>query len=79
MSHTPHELAADFPQDVEKIHKLKINDPHFAKLAEEYHETNRAVHRAETGIEPMEELAEVALRKKRMLLKDKIASILATA
>lgn len=79
MSHTPHELAADFPQDVEKIHKLKINDPHFAKLADEYHETNRAVHRAETGIEPMEELAEVALRKKRMLLKDKIASILATA
>lgn len=79
MSHTPHELAADFPQDVEKIHKLKISDPHFAKLAEEYHQANRAVHRAETGVEPMEELAEIALRKKRMHLKDEIASLLATA
>lgn len=79
MSHTPHELAADFPQDVEKIHKLKISDPHFAKLAEEYHLANRAVHRAETGVEPMEELAEIALRKKRMHLKDEIASLLATA
>jgi uncharacterized protein YdcH (DUF465 family) len=58
MSHTPHELADDFPQDIEKIHELKVSDPHFAKLMEDYHEMNRAVHRAETGVEPCDQLAE---------------------
>jgi uncharacterized protein YdcH (DUF465 family) len=55
MSHTPHELADDFPQDVEKIHELKVSNPHFAKLMEDYHEVNRAVHRAETGVEPCDQ------------------------
>lgn len=79
MSHTPHELADDFPNDVDRIHDLKTTNAHFAKLVDEYHEVNRAVHRAETGIEPMEELAEVDLRKKRMRLKDEIAGMLARA
>ena len=77
MSHTPHELAEDFPQDVEKIHALKIANPHFAKLMEAYHEVNRAVHRAETGVEPCDQLAETAMRKERMRLKDEIAGMLA--
>jgi beta-phosphoglucomutase-like phosphatase (HAD superfamily)/uncharacterized protein YdcH (DUF465 family) len=55
MSHTPHELADDFPQDVEKIHELKVSNPHFAKLMDDYHEVNRAVHRAETGVEPCDQ------------------------
>lgn len=76
MSHTPHELAEEFPDKVEIMRGLKQNDAHFAKLSDEYHEINRAVHRAETNIEPMEELAEVELRKKRAQLKDAIWSIL---
>lgn len=79
MSHTPHELAEEFPQDIEKMHNLKETDSHFAKLADEYHELNRAIHRAETNVEPIEQLAETELRKKRSLLKDEIASILAKA
>lgn len=77
MSHTPHELAEEFPADIEKIHALKETDEHFAKLADTYHEVNRAVHRAETNIEPMDQLAEVELRKQRNLLKDQIAAYLA--
>ena len=72
MSHTPHELAEEFPEHVEKMHDLKISDAHFARLFDEYHDVNRAVHRAETNVEPMEELAEVELRKKRAFLKDEI-------
>ncbi len=79
MSHTPHELAEEFPDQVDKIHELKTSNAHFTKLMDEYHEVNRAVHRAETGVEPVEELAEVAMRKKRMHLKDEIASMLAKA
>ena len=79
MSHTPHELAEDFPDDVERIHALKEENAHFARLVEEYHAVNRAVHRAETGVEPCEDLAEVDMRKTRMRLKDQIAAMLAKA
>ncbi|SDW65569.1 hypothetical protein SAMN05444358_1011420 [Ruegeria halocynthiae] len=77
MSHTPHELAEEFPDKINIMSQLKQTDTHFARLADEYHEVNRVVHRAETNIEPIEELAEVELRKKRAALKDEIWSILA--
>ncbi|WP_299982293.1 YdcH family protein [uncultured Ruegeria sp.] len=76
MSHTPHELAEEFPDKVDAMSQLKQTDAHFARLADEYHEVNRVVHRAETNVEPMEELAEVELRKKRAALKDEIWAIL---
>ncbi len=76
MSHTPHELHEEFPDKVEKMQELKQSNAHFSKLADEYHELNRAVHRAETNVEPMEELAEVELRKKRAFLKDQIWGML---
>ena len=76
MSHTPHELAEEFPEHTEKMHDLKVSDAHFARLFDEYHEINRAVHRAETNVEPVEELAEVEMRKKRALLKDEIYAYL---
>jgi uncharacterized protein YdcH (DUF465 family) len=79
MSHTPHELAEEFPQDAEKIHELKVSNPHFAKLMDAYHEVNRAVHRAESGVEPVDDLTETKMRKERMALKDEIAGMLAKA
>lgn len=77
MSHTPHELAEEFPDKVEQMQALRLSNAHFAKLSEEYHEVNRAVHRAETNVEPMEDLAEGELRKKRAALKDEIYRMLA--
>lgn len=76
MSHTPHELAEEFPEFVEKMSALKVNDAHFAKLFDDYHELNRKVHRAETNVEPREELSEVDLRKRRAALKDEIYAYL---
>ena len=76
MSHTPHELAEEFPEFVEKMSALKVSDAHFAKLFDDYHELNRKVHRAETNVEPREELSEVDLRKRRGALKDEIYSYL---
>ena len=72
MSHTPHELAQDFPEHADRISALKQSDGHFARLFDEYHEINRAVHRAETNVEPLEELVEVEMRKKRGALKDEL-------
>ncbi|PTX04872.1 YdcH family protein [Pararhodobacter aggregans] len=74
MSNTPHELAEEFPAEVERMHALKTADAHFAKLFDEYHEVNKAIHRAETKVEPVAEEHETALRKTRMALKDQIAA-----
>lgn len=79
MSHVPHELAEDFPAEAELIARLKQENPHFARLAEEYHELNRQVHRAETDLDPMDDLAQQDLRKRRMALKDQIARMLSEA
>ena len=79
MSNTPHELAEEFPGQEEKIHALKTANAHFARLMEEYHAVNRGVHRAETNVEPVDQLAENEMRKKRMVLKDEIARMLAQA
>lgn len=79
MTHTPHELAEEFPEKIELMSDLKQSDAHFAKLADEYHELNRAVHRAETNVEPISEAAETELRKKRAVLKDEIWGILSKA
>jgi uncharacterized protein YdcH (DUF465 family) len=76
MSHTPHELPEEFPHAVDLMHKLKLGDAHFARLSEQYHEVNRAIHRAETLVEPVSEAHETELRRKRMALKDEIARIL---
>lgn len=76
MSHTPHELHEEFPEFAEKIGELKQSDAHFAKLADEYHEVNRRVHRAETLVAPMQEQAEHGLRRERARLKDEIYRLL---
>lgn len=72
MTHTPHELAADFPEHTDRIHELREANAHFARLMDEYHEVNREVHRAETNVEPMSEEAEHELRKRRASLKDEL-------
>ncbi len=77
MSHTPHELAEEFPEHVEKMHALKMANAHFSKLFEEYHDVNRAVHRAETNVEPTDDLNMDKMRKRRMVLKDEIYGMLA--
>ena len=76
MTHTPHELAADFPNQAGLIHDLKATNGNFRHLADQYHDINRAIHRAETNIEPVDQFEEERMRKERMMLKDKIAAIL---
>lgn len=51
MSHTPHELADEFPADHALLHELKLNNPHFVTLADRYHAVNGEIHRIEAGVE----------------------------
>lgn len=79
MSHTPHELIEEFPDKVDAMHALKESNAHFAKLFDEYHTVNRAIHRAETDIEPTDDMHMGEMRKQRMVLKDQIAAVLRDA
>ncbi|MFN3213202.1 MAG: YdcH family protein [Henriciella sp.] len=76
MSHTPHELVDDFPQDKARIQEMRRTSPHFAKLAERYHEINRTIHRMEERIEPVADATELSLRRERMMLKDQLYAML---
>ena len=76
MSHTPHELAEEFPEAADRIRELKETDAHFARLAEEYHEVNRQIHRIETDVEPASDAFQTQLRRQRMALKDELFALL---
>ncbi|QCO56660.1 DUF465 domain-containing protein (plasmid) [Pseudorhodobacter turbinis] len=76
MANTPHTLAEEFPAEVDKMHKMKLENAHFSKIYDEYHEVNRAVHRAETNVEPTDDANEIALRQQRAHLKDEIWAML---
>jgi len=76
MSHTPHELAEEFPEHIAHMQELRSSDAHFAKIQDAYHTVNRAVHAAETNVQPTSDDHIVELRKERMLLKDQIYAYL---
>ena len=79
MSHVPHELAEEFPNDTETLHTLKTTNAHFAKLADEYHTINREIHRIEAGIEAVADEHAEDLKKMRLKLMDEISAIISSA
>ena len=76
MSHVPHGLNEEFPDDGARIHTLAASNAHFAKLVAAYHDVNRAVHRAETDLEPTTDAHLEELKKQRLQVKDDIAKML---
>ena len=71
-----HDLIHELPEYRDKIHQLKLSDPHFAKLFDEYHALDHEVHRIEQGIEnPSDEYTE-ELKKRRLALKDALFQLL---
>ena len=76
MSNTPHTLAEEFPGKADDIHRLKVSDPRFARLLQDYDEVNDQIHLAETNVRPMDQFEEETLRKRRLQIKDAIAAAL---
>ncbi len=79
MSHTPHELSDEFPDDHVLLHELKVSNSHFVALADRYHAVNREIHRIGAGVENPSDSYSEALKKQRLALVDEIAAILAKA
>ncbi|MEE4202862.1 MAG: YdcH family protein [Halieaceae bacterium] len=71
-----HDLHHEFPEFKDAIHELKMNNAHFAKLFDQYHEVDHEVHRIENGVEtPSDEYAEER-KKTRLHLKDELFAML---
>jgi uncharacterized protein len=67
-----HDLAHDFPELRAQIHKLKLEDAHFARLFSAYEALDREVRRMETDIEPVADKVVEEAKKKRLALKDEL-------
>ncbi|KUO65026.1 MAG: hypothetical protein APF80_10565 [Alphaproteobacteria bacterium BRH_c36] len=76
MSHVPHELAEEFPDHKDRIHDLKMNNAHFARLADEYHTLNREIHRIEAAGINVDDPTYEDLKKQRLALKDEVFAML---
>ena len=73
--HTPNELTTIFKRDRMLMTRLKLEDTHFARLAGEYHDVNRQVHRIEAEAEPASNERLETLKKHRLALLDEITAI----
>ena len=71
-----HDLAHEFPEYLEKMHELKTNDAHFAKLFARYDESDHAIKKYELGHEAISSEALEGLKKERLNIKDQVYKML---
>lgn len=71
-----HDLRHDFPEHVERIHQLKIENAHFRVLFDRYHELDREVRRMEDDVEPTSDEVLEEKKRERVRLKDELYGML---
>jgi len=76
MTHVPHELIEKFPERKEQIHRLKLDNAHFAQLYDEYHDLNREIHHAEAMGQNISDDHAEDLKRQRLTLLDDLVEIL---
>lgn len=76
MSVEHHDLIHEFPEFRDRIHQLKMEDGHFRKLFEEYHELTREVENMENEVTPVSTQTEEQAKLKRLHLKDALYCLL---
>ncbi|MEH6450233.1 MAG: DUF465 domain-containing protein [Oleispira sp.] len=78
MSIENHSLHNEFPQHNDRIRELKMNDRHFARLFEEYHDIDREIRKIEEGAEASSDARIEGLKMRRVHLKDDLLGMLVT-
>ena len=68
-----HALIKDFPEKREQLHRLRQQDPAFARKADTYEALDKQICRVEDGAEALDDEALSALKQERVALKDDIA------
>jgi len=67
-----HDLHHEFPEFKEKIHELKVSNPHFERMFEEYHKVDKEIRRILQEIEKASDVYLENLKKTRLHLKDEM-------
>jgi uncharacterized protein YdcH (DUF465 family) len=61
-----HSLVQEFPEFRDAIHRLKVGDPTFRTLFEEYDEFDKRIYRIEQDIEPVCDEFSAQLKRRRL-------------
>ncbi|MDO6711677.1 YdcH family protein [Aliiglaciecola sp. 2_MG-2023] len=67
-----HTLSHDLPEHKHTIRHLKMNDRHFVKQFDEYHDVNKQIHHIEEQNEAVSDEYLESLKKQRVVLKDQL-------
>ena len=64
----------EFEQDI--VNVLLEDDPHFQSLFRQHHDLKEKVRDAESGVVPMDNMSLAALKKEKLLAKDRMAAMI---
>ncbi|PLW75473.1 YdcH family protein [Cohaesibacter celericrescens] len=73
MFYETHKLREEFPDAIEKLQALMIDDEDFLKLAARYTEVNREIIRIEHEEDHASDFYLDNLKRQRLVLKDRVA------
>lgn len=79
MSNVAHDLHAEFPNDGDILHELKVSDGHFRTVSDRYHDVNKEIHRIESEVEAASDERAEELKKQRLLILDEVAAMISKA
>ena len=79
MLNEKHDLVHELPEHRDTIHNLKMNNQHFSRLFDEYHEVDHEVHRIETGIQTTSDDYLDDRKRQRLQLKDQMFQMIKSA
>ncbi len=76
MMRIPHELSDEFSQEFHLIERMIGASHEFARIATDYEDVNKEIFSIESEEHPTTDEVLEKLKKRRLLLKDEIASFL---
>lgn len=79
MSVEHHDLHHEFPELNDRIHELKVNNAHFRRLFDEYHELTNEIENMEDEKTPVSTRTEEEAKVRRVHLKDELYRMLTAA
>ncbi len=79
MSVEHHDLHHEFPELNDQIHEMKMNNAHFRRLFDEYHELTRTIEKMEDEVTPVSTRTEEEAKLRRVHLKDELYRMLTAA
>jgi uncharacterized protein YdcH (DUF465 family) len=71
-----HDLLHELPEYQDRIHQLKLENAHFRKVFDEYHELEHEIHRINIGVETVTDEQLHQLKANLLFMKDELVSII---